>query len=237
MTESTPPSTRATEGPSPSTRATECPPPLSGTLPGPLRIGELLPALQGALGRFLLAAVLPVLAFYLAFKAAGPVVGIACGMACSLAALAIQLKRLGRLDPIVLVPMVLIAIQGALALLTGSVDLYLAVPAVENIIWGTLLVGSVLVRRPLVHLIAGELNVIPDALSGDPAIRQALNRMTLAWGVGAFVKAVFRLWLLTAVTLEPFLVLVTLFNLAVNGTLLAFSVWLPLRATRRAQPS
>ncbi len=49
-------------------------------------------------------------------------------MAVSLTVLGIQAYRIRRLDPIVLVPMVIILVQGLLASLTGSVELYLAAP-------------------------------------------------------------------------------------------------------------
>ncbi|MDP8923891.1 MAG: DUF3159 domain-containing protein [Chloroflexota bacterium] len=199
------------------------------------RIRELLPSATRALGRFGVAGVLPILAFYVAFRIGGPIPGIACGMGLSLLALLIQLRRLGRLDPIVLVPMVLILIQGTAALLTGSVDLYLAVPAVENALWGVALVGSVLLRRPLVRVIAGELQLIPVAFSRSESLRRALSHVTLAWGVGAFVKAGARLWMLSVLPLEPFLVATTVFYLVVNGALVAFSFWWPLRTARVEQ--
>ena len=199
------------------------------------RIGELLPSASRALSRFALAGILPIASFYVAFRIGGPVPGIACGMGFSLLALLIQLRRLGRLDPVVLVPMALILIQGTAALLTGSVDLYLAVPAAENVIWGILLVGSVIVRRPLVRIIAGELQLIPEEFANSPTLRNALAHVTLAWGVAAFIKAGARLWMLSVLSLEPFLVGVTVLHLIVNGALLGFSFWWPLRATRSAR--
>ena len=198
------------------------------------RIRELLPSASRALGRFALAGVLPIAAFYVAFRIGGPIPGIACGMGFSLCALLIQLRRLGRLDPVVLVPMALILIQGTAALFTGSVELYLAVPAAENVVWGIVLVGSVLIRRPLVRVIAGELQLIPTAFAGSEPLRRALAHVTLAWGIAAFFKAGARLWMLSVLSLEPFLVGVTVLHLIINGGLLAFSFWWPLRATRLA---
>ena len=199
------------------------------------RIHDLLPSASRALGRFALAGILPIASFYVAFRIGGPVPGIACGMGFSLLALLIQLRRLGRLDPVVLVPMALILIQGTAALLTGSVDLYLAVPAAENVVWGIVLVGSVIIRRPLVRVIAGELNLIPEAFATSATLRSALAHVTLAWGLAAFVKAGARLWMLSVLSLEPFLVGVTVLHLVINGGLVAFSFWWPLRATRLAR--
>ena len=92
--------------------------------------------------------------------------GILAGMATALIALAIQAWRLGRLDPIVMVPMAVILAQGTVAALAGSVELYLAAPAVEACIWGLVLIGSVVAGRPLVPMIARELDIVPSRIAG-----------------------------------------------------------------------
>ena len=196
------------------------------------RLSELLPTAQAALGRFAVGGVVPILTFYVLFRLFGPTAGIAGGMATSLVALTIQAHRLKRLDPVVLVPMALILVQGSLAIALDSVEMYLLVPAVENVFWAIGLIGSALLRRPLVRLIARELRLIPPRYAGSPAVDRALAQITLAWGLLALVKSAARLWLLQALPLEAFLVAVTVFNSAANGGTLAFSFWWTLRAAR-----
>jgi len=200
---------------------------------GAPRLAEVLPALRAGLVRFLCAGVVPVASFYVAYRAAGPVVGIVTGMLVSLTILAIQAYRIRRLDPIVMVPMVVILVQGVLASLTGSVELYLAAPAAEACIWGVVLIGSVLLKRPLVPLIARELGVVPSRFAMSIGLRRSLELLTLAWGIAAFCKAGLRLWLLTLLPLEPFLVAVTLGMAGINVVMLAISIWLPLLMVRR----
>lgn len=188
---------------------------------------------QAALGRFILAGLLPILTFYVLFRLGGPTAGILGGMAVSVFALAVQIVRLRRLDPIVIVPLVVISIQGSIAVLLDSVELYLAAPAVENVLWGIVLTVSVMLRRPLVPVIAGELGLVPAAYAGSPALDRALQHVTLAWAVNAFVKAAVRVWLLTLLPLEAFLVVITLCNTTLNAAMLGVSFWWPLRAARR----
>ena len=196
------------------------------------RLADLLPMTQAAGGRFALGGLLPILTFYALFRLLGPTAGIAGGMAVSLIALTIQAHRLKRLDPIVLVPMALILVQGSLAIALDSVEVYLLVPAIENVCWGVGLIGSAILRRPLVRLIARELGLIPARYVGSAAVDRALGQVTLAWGLAALAKSAARLWLLQALSLEAFLVAVTLFNLVVNGATLALSFWWTLRAAR-----
>src|SRR5215218_2336247 len=84
----------------------------AGVIP---RFRDLLPSTKVALGRCSLAGLLPLATFYLLFRTWGPIAGIVGGMVVSLSALAIQAWRLRRVDPIVVVPMVVIAVQGSLA--------------------------------------------------------------------------------------------------------------------------
>ena len=202
--------------------------------PGGLpRLREVLPALRTGVVRFLCAGVVPVASFYVAFRIGGPLVGIITGLAVSLSVLAIQALRWHRLDPVVLVPMIVILVQGLLASVTGSVELYLAAPAVEAVIWGLVLIGSVVLKRPLVPLIARELGVVPSRFATSSGLQRSLGLLTLAWGIAAFCKAGLRLWLLSLLPLEAFLIAVSLGITGINLVMLALSVGLPLAMVRR----
>jgi intracellular septation protein A len=197
------------------------------------RLAEVLPPLKRGAVRFLGAGVVPVASFYIAFRLGGPLAGIVTGMSVSLLALSVQALRLRRLDPVVLVPVVVILVQGLLAMLTGSIELYLASPAVEALIWGVVLIGSALLRKPLVPLIARELGVIPARFSESIGLRRSLEHLTLAWGLAAFCKAGLRIYLLTLLPLEEFLIAVTVGMAAINVVMMGLSVWLPLMMVRR----
>ena len=197
------------------------------------RLRDVVPSLRRALGRFMGAGVLPVVLFYVSFKLAGPLAGIACGMASSLIVLGVQAWRMGRLDPIVAIPMLVILANGTVAVLAGSAEIYLAAPAAEACIWGVVLVGSVLARRPLVPMIARELDVIPGSVAHSAGLRRSLEILTLAWGLAAFCKAGVRIWLLVTLDIETFLIAVTLAVAAINVVMMGLSVWLPFRMVRR----
>jgi intracellular septation protein A len=197
------------------------------------RLAEVLPALRRGVLRFVGAGVLPVAVFYLTYRAFGPAPGILAGMSVSLAVLGVQAYRLRRLDPIALVPMALILVQGILGMLTGSIELYLAAPAIEALIWGVLLIGSAILKRPLVPLIARELGVVPTRFMESAGLRRSLELLTVGWGIASFVKAGLRLYLLSWMELEAFLVTVTVGVALVNVVMLGLSVWLPLMMVKR----
>ena len=199
-----------------------------------LRFAELAPLLRAGIARMLLAGLLPVLVFDLLLKQVGPLAGVAGGMGVSLAVLGWRFVQACRFDPIVVIPMTIILVQGSVALALSSVELYLAAPAVENLVWGLVLIGSLLVRRPLVDLVARELRLVPPAFERSPVVREALRQLTVVWCVASFVKAGVRLWLLGWLPLEVFLVGITGFHLVLNFSLFGLSCWWSLRAIRLA---
>jgi len=95
------------------------------------------------------------------------------------------------------------------------------------------LIGSVIARRPLVPVIARELDVIPHRVAHSASLRRSLELLTVAWGLAAFAKAGVRIWLLTTLPLESFLIAVTVAVAAINIAMLALSVWLPFRMVRQ----
>jgi hypothetical protein len=74
---------------------------------------------------------------------------------------------------------------------------------------------------------------VPSRFAASIGLQRSLELLTLAWGIAAFCKAGLRLWLLTLLPLEAFLVAVTLGIACINVAMLAISVWLPLLMVRR----
>jgi intracellular septation protein A len=199
----------------------------------PLRWSSLLPAIRRALARFVLVGMTPIAAFYVVFRLVGPMEGIAAGTITATAALLIQGYRLGRFDPVGIVPIGAVIVQGGAGLAFQSVDVYLAAPAVENALWGLALIGSVLIGHPFISLAARELELLPQGVRGRPAVTRALCLVTVAWAVASFAKSGIRLALLAALPLELFLITNTVVVTALNVGLLVFTLWYPVRAANR----
>jgi intracellular septation protein A len=120
-----------------------------------------LPSVKRALVRFAFVGMTPIVAFYLVYRMLGPIEGMLAGTATATVALGIQAIRMRRFDPVGLVPIGAVLIQGGVGIAFQSVDLYLAAPALETSLWGVVLLGSVLVGRPLILLVANELELLP----------------------------------------------------------------------------
>ena len=201
-----------------------------------LHVGELRKSAGPALRRIAIAGLFPWLAFYVTYRLLGPIPGILAGTAVGLLVLWLRVRQVGRLDPVVIVAMISVLFQGTAGLGAGSVWAYLAEPALENTFWGFALCGSVLMRRPLIGVIAQELQLVPERFRGNPSARKAFVTLTLMWGLAAFAKVAMRIGLLSSEqTVESFLVLMTLGTNTLNVGLLLASFFLPLRWLRSAE--
>jgi intracellular septation protein A len=206
----------------------------SGTSPAvPITWRAATPLIQRALLRFALVGMTPIVAFYIAYRMAGSIEGIIAGTATATLALTLQAIRLRRLDPVGIVPIGAVLIQGLAGIVFQSVDLYLAAPALETSLWGFVLLGSVVVGRPLILLAATELGLLPTSLRRLPAVRRAFRQLTITWGMVSFVKTATRLYLLDALPLEAFLIVNTIVVTSINAALLGGSVWYVARAARQ----
>jgi intracellular septation protein A len=199
-----------------------------------LHPAELRRAALPAIRRLCVAGIFPVLSFYVLLRLSGPIAGIVGGTAAGLLVLWLRIRQTRRIDPVVIAAMMAVLIQGGAGLLTGSVWAYLAAPIVENTFWGLVLCGSVLVGRPLIGLIANELQLVPHRFRGHPKAEQAFAVLTLMWGIAAFAKVGLRVALLsTEQTVESFLILMIVGTNTLNVGLLLASFLLPLRWLRR----
>jgi intracellular septation protein A len=82
-----------------------------------------------------------------------------------------------------------IAFAAGFARMTGEAKNFFLPGILLNLAYGSALLGSVALRRPLFAVLFKQLTSHPDAWHADPRTRRALRDLTLAWG--AFFAARF----------------------------------------------
>jgi|SRR5579859_4527221 len=116
----------------------------------------------------------------------------------------------------------------------SAVNLYLAWPSLENIVYGSAFFGSALLGRPLLALFAERLYPIPPTVRSTRTFHRAFVVASAAWLCGHTLRAVVRLWLLANLPLALYLIADTVAGWPINVSLVAFTTWYPLRELRRA---
>jgi intracellular septation protein A len=197
---------------------------------GPAEWGHVREGLLGmALG-----SLLPVLLFYVTFQTLGFTAAVIAVLTWSAAIFAWHRRRTGGSDVFSATTFGFACIKATAGLVSQNPMLYLAWPSLENMIYGTTFLGSALLGKPLLALYAERLYPIPLSVRATKTFRHAFIVVSLAWFVGHSLRAVVRLYLLSTLPLELYLIADTVAGWPINISLIAFTTWYPLRQLRRA---
>ncbi|MGI8792988.1 MAG: VC0807 family protein [Acidimicrobiales bacterium] len=98
-----------------------------------------------------------------------------------------------------------VVVRGLSGLLTGSGLVYFGPDIANNFVIGSLLVLSVLVKRPLVGLVARAFYPFPPDVRRHPVFLRVFSQLTMAWGALQISMGVLQVWLILNVSPGTFL--------------------------------
>jgi hypothetical protein len=176
----------------------------------------------------------PPLAFYIGWKSAGLAAGIAAATAMSLLAFGVE-RRAGRPGLVSRLALGIVFVQAAIGLAAGSERVYLAQPVLVNAALGLGFLGSVLIRRPLAAVFAGELYPFPDDVRTSWTFRRIFTVISLAWGTYLCLRSASRLAVLSSSSVEAYLVVNAATGMPLMAVLMGWSIWYAVRAFRRSE--
>ena len=165
--------------------------------------------------RFALGVLVPQLLFYLGLRSGGLITALVVAGGWTTALQIHDLARRRILDPFLVYGLLFTLMQGAAALSTRSPAVYAGAGVVENVLWAALLLGSVVLCRPLLvkmlNLVLGEHAVL------TLPVRAALWSLTVLWAVLFLTRSVGLYIALTHLTIGQFLVVNTVAGWPLNG--------------------
>jgi intracellular septation protein A len=195
---------------------------------------------DGALG-LVLGSLLPVVLFYLTNRTWGFTTAVVCVLVWSMVVFAWHYRRTGRADVFSATTFGFACIKALAGVVSNNMQVYLAWPSLENMIYGTTFFLTALAGRPLLALYAQRLYPLSPEVRLSNAFRRAFLVVSTVWLLGHTTRAAVRLWLLAALqpqesaaALEIYLLADTLAGWPINAALVAFTAWYPLRQLRRA---
>ena len=184
--------------------------------------------------QLILGALVPITIFYTLHRLGQPLIGalLAIGWSISLLVFKYWRSRSIELFPALAIPIVLIELIGTL--ITRNPDFYLASAAIENVLWGLLFFGSLLLTRPLIQIFAELLN--PGLGSQEflshfempvQLYRSAWKILTVIWAVVSLLKAIILILSQLKLPLEVFLIVRTASGFPVLVVMLLFAYRFP----------
>jgi intracellular septation protein A len=189
--------------------------------------------LLGSGPRFARDAFGPVLTFYVLWKLWGLVPGIVAATIVALLSYRYE-KQQDRPGLVVRLALMVVAIQAALGLVTGSAEIYLAIPVFVNAGYGLAFLGSTLIGRPLAGVFAEELIELPDEVKASRTHRRVFGRISLAWGAYMVARSVLRLFVLAVLGVDLFVAVGFVTGFPITMALMSWSIWYGLRGFRRS---
>jgi intracellular septation protein A len=184
--------------------------------------------------QFILGALVPISFFYTFNRFGRPLTGAMLAISWSLSLLAITYWRSRRIElfPGLAIPIITIELIGTLVF--KNPDLYLASAAIENVLWGLLFLGSILLHRPLIQIFAEMLNpglgsqAFLNQIKLPPQLyRSAWQILTAMWGVVNLLKAIILIFSQLNLPMEAFLIVRTASGIPVMVLMLIFSYRFP----------
>jgi intracellular septation protein A len=187
-------------------------------------------------------ALVPVIIFYSLHRLGQPLIGALLAIAWSIGLFTLKYWRSRSIElfPVLAIPIVLIELIGTL--ITRNPDFYLAAAAIDNVLWGVLFLGSLLLTRPLIQIFAELLN--PGLGSKEffshfeipvQLYRSAWKILTVVWAVVNFLRAIILILSQFKLPLEAFLIVRTASGLPVLIVMLIFSYRFPRWYWERAK--
>lgn len=188
---------------------------------------HIVRSLRGAL-----VGLLPTIGFYVAYRLGGNGWAVPIGVALTAAVFPLERKITGRAR-FAWIGLGTVVLGAALALATRNPKLFFLRAVLGDVGWGVVMLGSLVVGRPILGTFARWVVPIPDAYVQTPAYRRSFGLVTFVWGSVTLARAGIRGYLVAKGSMDRFVAVQMLSGPPVFGVLLAFAVWYPRRVARR----
>jgi hypothetical protein len=193
---------------------------------------------DGALG-VLLGSVLPLVLFYYAVTSWSFNAAIVLVLSWAAGVFFWHLRRTGTLDVFSATTFVFACIKATAGLVSQNLTLYLAWPSLENLIYGTVFLGSAMLGRPVLGLYAQRLYPIPRLVRQTRLFQRAFLVVSVAWFIGHGLRGLMRLGLVSLyqqdiLPLHVYLIIDYVGGWPITVPLVAFTAWYPIRQFRKA---
>ena len=184
------------------------------------------------LKQFLIGALVPILLFYSFHRVDEALLGafLASSWGIGVSVVTRFILKNTNLFAVLSIPFSLIELAGISV--TLNPDFYLLWPAVGKTLWGLIYLGSVVVSRPLILIIAQAMGMFPKSddlgdFSNTDLFCSAWVILTVIWGLVHLIVAVLLFTSHYWFPLETFLIIRIASGTPILAALIAFSFWFP----------
>jgi uncharacterized membrane protein len=179
------------------------------------------------------ASLIPTAFFYCCLVFAGLGAAYVAALLWLYAAVLCRLVRRQTVPPVLVLGAIGITVRTTVSIASGSAFLYFAQPILASLVMGCVLLGSIVVGRPMVERLALEFWPLTPEMLAPPAVARLLRRLTFLWaGVNLAIGAT-TLTLLLFLPMAAYVAVKQLASLAITGVGIALTIDRSVRRARR----
>ena len=200
-------------------------------LPGPIAIA------RHALPTLTVSTFIPMALFYLGWYTEGRSAAFALALGWALTLLGYRSVRRQRIPAMLILTTVLLVLRTAIAVMSGSTQIYFMQPVVTTSIIGLLFLISVAAGRPLITKLAADVFPLPTEVAEHEEIRQHFRKLSFLWAAIYFVNAAVTLLLLLNLPVSAFVATHSFVGMGIVWAGIAFTISLSRPVLQRVAAS
>lgn len=162
---------------------------------GTMEVEKPKPTQSGAMRSLFLGGILPVIVFTILEEKYGTLWGLVGGMILGVGEIANEWRMQRKIDTITWIGNGLLIGMGCLSLFTNEGVWFKLQPAILEAFMGTLLIGSVLIKKPFLSMMAEKQNMFMQVAEPlRPVFREKFSGMTFRIGIFFLLHAILATW-------------------------------------------
>ncbi len=177
--------------------------------------------------------VLPVVVFYIALFLSGIWGAIVAALVWSYLGLARRAVSGKRVSGLLLITALTLTVRFMISAFSGSVVVYFLQPAIAKVALAATFMISLRTGEPMLQRLAGDVMPMDESLTSRPCIRRYFTQITILWSLLLVGHALLGVWLVFTVSVETYVLVKTILNVAVKGGAILLSIVMFRRLLRR----
>jgi hypothetical protein len=181
------------------------------------------------------ATIVPAILFFVVVTTIGAAVAMAAVLVWGYAAVLRRVLRAARIPTVLLLATLGLTVKTLVALLSGSTFAYFLQPVATTVVVAGVLVGSLLVGRPLVARFAHDFCPVTPEVARRPAVVRLFIGLTVLWAGAQLLTAAITFAMLVTMSVPMFVALKTVVYVGISITAIVITVCWALRTARKEQ--
>jgi hypothetical protein len=181
------------------------------------------------------ATLVPAILFFVIVTTVGAAIAMATVLVWGYGAILRRVLRGARIPTVLLLATLGLTVKTLVGLLSGSTFAYFLQPVATTVVVAGVLVGSLLIGRPLVARFAHDFCPVAPDVASRPAVVRLFIGLTVLWAGAQLLTAAVTFGMLVTLSVPMFVALKTVVYVAISITAIVITVFWALRTARTEQ--